>query len=195
MTCSRPEYKGPVQKWSWKRELASCKAHPSLTGPPADGFIFLKLFCPETPAPREGKAALEHPLVGPCAQGTPPSRPHTPGPREKPGGAGPGHAPARPAGGGSEQPRPPRCHPASPHHGCRALLFRFARLGIRDSRRGPGFMSRSQGPRQGPLAPDAGREVGPGGGGCSRGRAGTRCPRPASPWSTPPLGSGAAGLE
>lgn len=62
---------------------------------------------------------------------------------------------------------PPRCHPASPHHGCRALLFRFARLGIRDPRRASGFMNPSQGPGQGPLAPDAGREVGPGAGRCS----------------------------
>lgn len=59
---------------------------------------------------------------------------------------------------------PLHCHPASPHHGCRALLFRFARLGIRDPRRETGFMNRSQGPGQGPLAPDAGRKVGPGGG-------------------------------
>lgn len=56
-------------------------------------------------------------------------------------------------------------------------------------------MSRSQGPRQGPLAPDAGREVGPGAVAAPEARAGTRCPRPASPWSTPPLGSRAAGLE
>ncbi|KAJ8777191.1 hypothetical protein J1605_014574 [Eschrichtius robustus] len=79
-------------------------------------------------------------------------------PGRSPGGAGPGHAPTRPAGGSSERPRPLRSHPESPHHGCRALLFRFARLGIRDPRRGPGFMKRSQGPGQGPLAPDAGRE-------------------------------------
>ena len=66
-------------------------------------------------------------------------------------------------------------------------------------------MNRSQGPGQGPLAPDAGREVGPGAGRCSRRPGGdalpsgarrpARCPRPASLWSTPPLGSRAAGLQ
>lgn len=78
-------------------------------------------------------------------------------------------------------PHPPRCHPASPHHGCRALLFRFARLGIRDPRRASGFMNRSQGPGQGPLAPDAGREVGPGAGRC--------CPKPGG--DALPSGAGA----
>lgn len=98
---------------------------------------------------------------------------------------------------------PSRCHPASPHHGCRALLFPFARFGIRDPRRGPGFMNRSQGPGQGPLAPSAGREVGPRAGHCSPKPGGDTLPRgavalraaPALPpcgphplWAPEPLG-------
>ena len=66
-------------------------------------------------------------------------------------------------------------------------------------------MNWSQGPGQGPLAPDAGREVGPGAGRRSwtpggdalpsRARHPARCPRPASLWSTPALGSLAAELQ
>lgn len=66
-------------------------------------------------------------------------------------------------------------------------------------------MNWSQGPGQGPLAPDAGREVGPGAGRRSwtpggdalpsRARRPARCPRPAALWSTPPLGSRAAELQ
>ncbi|KAK7819048.1 hypothetical protein U0070_002360, partial [Myodes glareolus] len=80
-------------------------------------------------------------------------------PSRSPAGRSLGHAPARPAGGSSERPRPPRCQAASPHHGWRALRFRLARPGIPEPRRPAGFMSRSQGPGQGPLAPKAGQEV------------------------------------
>lgn len=124
----------------------------------------------------------------------PPSPHHTPGPREK---SGRGGAWTRAGASSRWQQRaaapplpaaPPRCHPASPHHGCRALLFRFARLGIRDPRRASGFMNRSQGPWQGPLAPDAGQEVGPGAGRCSPKPGGDALPSGAgSPRAAPAL--------
>lgn len=114
-----------------------------------------------------------------------------PGPQEpgrSPAGRGLGLAPARPAGGSSERPRPPRCQPVSPHHGWRALLFRLARPGIPDPRRRAGFMSRSQGPGQEPLAPDAGREVGPGAGRCSPRPGGDALPPPCLPVVHTPFG-------
>lgn len=50
-------------------------------------------------------------------------------------------------------------------------------------------MNWTQGPGRGPLAPDAGREVGPGAGRGSRRPGGDTPPRPASPRSTPPSGA------
>ena len=128
--------------------MSFCKANPFFTAPLMEGLFFCHCLVLR-PEYRGMEAALKHPLVRPRTQGPihSPSQPKTQ--ERSPGGAGPGHAPARPAGGSSEQPRPPRSHPASPHHGCRALLFRFARLRIRDPRRGPGFMNWSQGPGQG----------------------------------------------
>lgn len=113
---------------------------------------------------------------------------HPQHPGRSPAGRSLGHTPARPAGGSSERPRPPRCQAVSPHHGWRALRFRLARPGIPGPGRPAGSMSRSQGPGQGPLAPKAGQEVGPGAGRCSGGRAGTFCPRPCLPVVHTPFG-------
>lgn len=169
----------------WK--LSSCKARLSFTAPSND-VSFPIIVEPLDPRIEGGKTSAQAPPRWSQDTGSRPS-PITPqGPGRSPAGRGFGHAPVRPAGGSSERPRPPRCQPASPHHGCRALLFRIASPGIRDPRRGPGFMNQSQGPGQGPLAPDTGREVGSGAGRCSLRPGGDALPPPCLPVVHTPFG-------
>lgn len=130
--------------------------------------------------------------------------PWAPGPLFPPPHPGPGRSPAGRGGAWGSRPRvqqvapargrAPRAAPASPQHGWRALPARGARAGAPQRGRPSASMSRPRGPGRGPLAPGAGREVGPGAGGCSQaGRGRARCPR-LPPVVHTPFGR-AAGLQ
>lgn len=174
----------PAQHQTWGA-LSACKANLSSTAPPSHNFLSRHRLA-QTLKTLAGERVPKQPFVA-LGPGSPLPSP-TPRTRQKPGGAGRGlgFAPARPAGGASARPRPPRC-PREPSAwlassaGARRSRWSPAArtaVGIHEPPAGAG--AGASGARRGPRGGSRGGWLLPRPGGDARAAPASR------PWSTPP---------